>query len=283
MNETTHRGASVPIQRFGLGLAAAFAFLLPAGAVAQTAEKQPTLNLFPTQVVDTIKETGDSAKKLEDDLQNVMADLDRQMELYRRSKCEGAIEDSGCRQLSRQMASTYRKMLETMAQELPKIRRSITLTRDALERRLAAELGRNRTGAELQRLLRNEGREETASLRTRVRHDGVRLSDRFRQYYRLVNQGASGSLALIGAELYLDLEETSRLTALTEEQIQRGVLLANLSESFGTITPRMGGTVSDVKRVLFGEGEVGGEAQTVPADVRSTERSGFCSEFDPDC
>lgn len=261
---------------------------------AQTSGKQPTLNLFPTQIIDNVKETGDTAKKLEDNLQGVIQNLDQQMQLYRQSKCDGAPDDQGCKQISQQMAGAYRQMLDIMGAELPKMKSSVELTRSTLEKRLASELGWNRTGADLQRLLRREAGGVPSVERTRPRHEGVRLSDRFRQYSQLVGQGSQrqSSMALIGAEMYLDLEETAQLIDLTQQQIQRSRLLANLSESFGTITPKMEETVSGVKQVLFGESVTGADdSSIVPADTTNVvggtgdtgRKQKFCSEFNPDC
>ena len=77
------------------------------------------------------------------------------------------------------MAASYRVMLDTMADRLPEMERNIQITRDSLKTRLAKELGRNRTGADLQRLLRNNKQSISSVQRTRVRQQGARLSDRF--------------------------------------------------------------------------------------------------------
>lgn len=252
--------------------------LLQTPALAEDA--RPRLNIFPTQVVDNIRETGEAAKQLEDNLQGVIATLEQQQSLYRESKCEGAPDDQGCTQIAQQMASSYREMLDIMAEQLPEMERRTRVTRDALQQRLATEVGRNRTGKELQSLLRNDGRSAAAAQRTRSR-EGNRLSDRFQQYFSLVNQGSEGSLTLLGAQIYLDLEETSDLIALTRQQINQSRLMVNLTESFGTITPAMENTVSEVKRVVFGEGTAAaGEPMPAAEDPGA---AGFCSEFDPNC
>ncbi|MDZ7684832.1 MAG: hypothetical protein U5O39_07335 [Gammaproteobacteria bacterium] len=60
---------------------------------------------------------------------------------------------------------------------------------------------------------------------------GVRLSDRFKQYYDLVatrNNGASQSLAVIASDIYLDMDEASRLIAATRQEIGRAALMEQL-------------------------------------------------------
>jgi len=265
--------------------AAALGALLLAGAgAAQEPDAQPTLELFPSQAIDSIRETSERARALENDLQSVLAELEQQMSLYRESGCEGAVGDAGCQQINREMAATYGRMLDVMAAELPEMKHNIEVSRRTLEQRLAEQLGFGRTGAQLQELLR-EARAGARQGRTRPLGGGVRLSDRFRQYYRLVSQGGGGApAALVGARIYLDLEETSELIELTEQQMQRGRMLANLSESFGQVTPQMEQTIAEVKTVMFGQTAAGGGGEHIaPQRPAPQQREGFCSEFDPNC
>ncbi len=244
--------------------------------------RQPTLNIFSTQVIENIKETGDAARILETDLQSVIEELEKHQELYTESKCQGVVSDQGCDQISRQMASSYKAMLDTMANRLPEMERNIQITRGALKTQLAKELGRNRTGADLQRLLRNNKQSISSVQRTRVRQQGARLSDRFRKYFLLVNQSNTGSLALLGSEMYLDMDETLGLVQLTRQQIHRAQLYVDLSERMGTITPEMEQTVSEVKRIIFGEYD--DDSDFVPATLETADKPGkFCSEFDANC
>ena len=84
----------------------------------------------------------------------------------------------------------------------------------------------------------------------------MRLSDRFKQYYELVathRNGPSKSLAVVAADIYLDMEEASVLIAQTREEIGRATLLEELNQSFGVITPEMQKVVDGVKSILFGE------------------------------
>lgn len=275
------------------GRAAARRALVLAAALAATPvvspaqDSQPTLELFPKQSIDSIRETSESARALEQDLQSVVDDLESQMALYQDSGCEGAVNDSGCQEITRQMASSYNRMLDLMADRLPEMKQNINVTRDTLRKRLAEELGYGRTGADLQDLLGQGGPGARGgdSQRTRPIGGGVRLSDRFEQYYRLVSQSGGGvPSALVGARIYLDLEETSDLIELTEQEIQRGRMLTNLSESFGQVTPAMEETISGVKTVVLGESAAGRSSQgMVPDSPRSEGDTGFCSEFDPSC
>jgi hypothetical protein len=221
------------------------------------AARGPTLQLFPTTVLEDIKETGQVAEQMETGLQDVIARLDRQQQLYVQSKCDGAEEDPGCGRISRQLGATYMEMLDVMSSRLPDMERAVNSTRDSLERRLRAELGLKMTPWTLQETLLGNQPENAENAQPRLRgRSGLRLSERFRQYYTLVAQSgrsAEHSLAVVAADIYLDMEEASALIAQTQEEIGRATLLEELNQSFGVITPEMQQVVDGVKSILFGE------------------------------
>lgn len=84
----------------------------------------------------------------------------------------------------------------------------------------------------------------------------MRLSDRFSRYYNLVAQAgntSSHSLAIIAADIYLDMDEASDLIAKTRDEINRATLMEQLNQSFGQLTPDMEQVVTGVKSILFGD------------------------------
>lgn len=105
------------------------------------AARGPTLQLFPTTVLEDIKETGQVAEEMETGLQEVISRLDRQQQLYVESKCDGAVDDPGCTRISRQLGKSYMEMLDIMGQKLPDMERAVNSTRTSLETRLRSELG----------------------------------------------------------------------------------------------------------------------------------------------
>ena len=232
--------------------------LLPAAVCAAT--QAPTIKLFPTTVLEEIKHTGNVAAEMETGLQTVIGRLDEQQQLYLQSKCEGNEGDPGCEQLARQMGKSYLEMLAIMGDRLPEMETAVNNTSASLEKRLRSELGQKRTSWTLQELLvgaqsDSANKADRPVLRGR---SGMRLSDRFHQYYKLVAHSggeANSSLAVIASDIYLDMQETSRLIASTREEISRATLMEQLNQSFGTITPEMQEVVAGVKSILFGEDE----------------------------
>jgi hypothetical protein len=234
--------------------------LLFMSATVQAGPQPPTIQLFPTTVLEEIKHTGDVAAQMETGLQAVIGRLDEQQKLYLQSKCEGNEGDPGCERIARQMGKSYLEMLAIMGDKLPEMETAVNNTSASLEKRLRRELGQKKTSWTLQELLvgaQTDGANKADRPVLRGR-SGMRLSDRFHQYYQLVARSGgavNSSLAVIASDIYLDMQETSGLIARTREEISRATLMEQLNQSFGTITPEMQEVVAGVKSILFGENE----------------------------
>ena len=94
-------GAPAAKRLSGAILLLAFAATLPATALGNS----PTIRLFPTTVVEDLKQTSSVAREMETGLQEVIGRLDQQQQLYNESKCDGAESDPGCQRLAKQLAS----------------------------------------------------------------------------------------------------------------------------------------------------------------------------------
>lgn len=227
--------------------------------LAASAGTGPIVRLFPTTVLEDIRETGQVAADMEDSLQEVIRRMDLQQELYTESLCQGADGDAGCERIGRQLGATYLEMLELMGDRLPQMERSVNSTRVSLEKRLREEIGLRTTPTSLQDNLLGEVDQAgvVGANRPALRgRSGVRLSDRFQQYYELVasnGSGASQSLSVVAADIYLDMEDAEHLIAATQQEIARASLMEQLNQSFGLITPQMAAVVGGVKEILFGE------------------------------
>ena len=231
------------------------------------AKTSPTLRLFPTTVVESIKHTSETAKAMEVDLQSLIERLNQQEELYTASKCEGAEAEQGCSEISNQLSQTYLEMLNVMEARLPGMEDSVRATNTSLEQRIRKELGRKTTPRGLQKLL--DKTPLKASEPARYKRRSGKLSEKFRQYYRLVatapRTGSGGSLAAVAAEIYLDTQEVQDLIALTRDEISRTKLMIELDQIYGIITPEMFEMVGRVKTIIFGEIDEGGGIPDPPA------------------
>ena len=237
------------------GISLIFSLLISSQLYAQS--DAPTIRLFPTTVVEDLRQTSFVAKEMESGLQEVIGRLDQQQQLYLESKCDGAEDDPGCQRLSRQLGATYLDMLTIMEERLPDMEHTVNNTRLSLEKRLRSELGNKMTSWTLQETLLGGNPHETSAPSPTMRgRSGMRLSERFKQYYQLVASSSSQtdqSLAVLASDIYLDMVETSELIARTREEIARATLIEQLNQSFGTITPEMMEVVGGVKSILFGD------------------------------
>jgi len=227
------------------------------GATVNTRPDGPTIRLFPTTVVEDLRLTSTVAREMETGLQEVIGRLDQQQQLYQESKCEGAEEDPGCRHMAKQLGATYLEMLGIMEERLPDMEHTVNNTRLSLEKRLRSELGNKMTPWMLQETLLGSGPQGQPAAAPKLRgRSGMRLSERFKQYYQLVSSSGSKSdqsLAVLASDVYLDMEETSVLIARTREEIARATVMEQLNQSFGIVTPEMMEIVGGVKSILFGE------------------------------
>lgn len=236
---------------------AVVALFLP--GIATAATDAPTIRLFPTTVLEDIRQTSTVAKEMETGLQQVIGKLEQQQLLYEQSKCDGAEGDRGCERIAKQLGATYLEMLNIMNERLPDMEHTVNNTRLSLEKRLRSELGKKMTPWALQENLLGNQPDGTPKATPRLRgRSGMRLSERFNQYYQLVARAGTQSdqsLAVMASDIYLDMAETSDLIARTREEINRATLMEQLNQSFGIITPEMMGVVEGVKTILFGEAE----------------------------
>jgi len=239
----------------------------------------PTIRLFPTTVVEDLRQTGEVARDMETGLQEVIGRLDQQQQLYQESKCDGAENDAGCQRLARQIGATYLEMLTIMDERLPDMEHTVNNTRISLEKNLRSELGRKMTPWTLQEtLVGNPSKASSSKPSPTLRgRSGMRLSERFRQYHQLVATSGSHSdqsLAVLASDIYLDMEETSILIERTRQEIARATLMEQLNQSFGIITPEMMEVVGGVKTILFGDADAPAlVAGPPPASVEQAYRS----------
>lgn len=251
-------------------------FYVAVQGIPVAAKQSPTIRLFPTTVVENIKHTGEAARAMEQDLQSVIERLNQQETLYHASKCEGAGAEQGCNEIADQLGQTYLEMLNLMETRLPGMEDSVRATNASLQKRIRKELGHKSTPRDLQKLLSKTSQKPAESLR--YRRPSGRLSEKFRQYYKLVamapRSNSGGSLAAVAAEIYLDTREVQDLIALTRDEISRAKLMIDLDQAYGIITPEMFDMVGRVKTILFGESaEDEGIPEPPPGSVKAEYRS----------
>jgi hypothetical protein len=107
------------------------------------AKQAPTIRLFPTTVVENIKQTGQAAKAMEQDLQSVIERLNQQEALFTASKCEGAGAEPGCSDIAGQLSQTYMEPTPVLKNESARnwgAKQPLAACRKCLKRRLKSRV-----------------------------------------------------------------------------------------------------------------------------------------------
>lgn len=215
----------------------------------------PTLQLFPTSVVESLKTSAESAKHMENSLEGVISQFGSQMQLYEDSKCDNAGLDPGCAEIKKNIARSYSEMLSLMQEQIPDIKNAMTSTSKTLETNIRNKLGRNMTPMDLQRLIQGKKTGVSQFRKLSGKRQG-RMSKMLNGYYKMVSLGnkQSQSTALLAAEIYADSSEALEHLNNLEMEINRSMALVEINGIWnGGPTPEMVATVNNVKSLLFGE------------------------------
>lgn len=233
------------------------AIMLLASAQTHASATGPAISLFPTTVVENLRQTVETSKQMEQGLQTIISDMNQQFELYQASKCEGAEADAGCAQIRKQISNSYNRMLDEMEAALPEMERAVKTTTDSLASRLRTEIGRKMTPRDMQRMLKGKINPAVTPSSKNLSQRKSRLSATFRNYHALVARGGNdSSLATLAADIYLDSQEVLQFITLTKDEIARAKIHSGINDLLGDVTPQMLATVNGVKSLLFGEEEV---------------------------
>lgn len=234
----------------------------------QAAVAVPRLNLFPRNVTEQLRTTGQAAKAMETDLKGVIGELENQMKLYQASGCDNS-GDPGCEAIAGQISTKYGEMLDIMKQSLPEIKTSVQATHKGIETNIRKELGKKSTPADIQRML-------SAQTTPKVYNGRFSLSKRFAKYHSMIASQGQNNLATLAAEIYLDTNEVIRLIDLMEAEISRQATIIEIGKMYGTMTPEMIETVSGVKTLIFGESDDGAGLP----EAMGKEKTGFESPLE---
>lgn len=227
---------------------------LSLGSVVASAKPAPTINLFPTTVLENIKATSDSAHAMESNLEGVIQQMDQQYAAYKASKCEGSEADPGCSAIQRSISQSYIAMLDQLESELPAMEQAVQATKNSLEKSLRSQVGKKMSPRGLQRLLAGKTK-DVRSLRNRTGRKGVgRMSQVFKGYHQLVSRNrGNNAIPAMAADIYLDSLEVLQFIGMTRQEIAAAKTEASIMDAYSGITPQMLSTVGNVKALLFGE------------------------------
>ncbi len=224
-------------------------------------DNRPRINLFPTSVVESLSETSRAAVQMENRMYDVVEKLERQSQAYQRTGCEGS-NDSGCLTLRKSIRSTYKDMLDVMQESIPEMRSTLDNTARSMGGSLRGELGRKMTPGDVQRILAGRSASGQASLPPSA--SGPRegkMSKMFSRYYELVRRSGrqADALPVLASQIYLDSMQSLYFLDLIEAELSSQSTELVLELEWGELTDQITATVTDVKALLWGDENAGGE------------------------
>jgi hypothetical protein len=247
-------------------LAASLVAMLAAAPVSASSSS-PTLNLFPTTVVEDLKASAKTVKELEASLGGTIQRMDQQMGLYREAKCDGSGSDRGCTAIKQNISETYVEMLDQLGDKLPTMKRVMGSIQESLGKRIRTEIGRGMTPRDLQKLVENKGNNTPERLRnSRGTGSRTRFAKTFSRYYELVKQGGgaqSNNTAVLAAEIYDDARSAMKYLDLIQMEVDSARSMARIDGALmNGPSDEMIDTVNRVK-ILLGQ-DVGDGARLPP-------------------
>lgn len=225
-------------------------------AASQSGEPR-AVDLFPATVISDLKETELLAKQVETDLEKSIYDLEKQSQMYNQLDCSGQSDDDpGCAAIRQQIAQSYREMVGVLARELPNMKKKIKRAQSSLESRLSTMIGGAMTGQSLQENLVASTQSQTKVPSAYRGRGGMRLSQRFQQYYNLISSSRTtnkNTLTMLAANMYIDMTDSLAFIDMINNQILHDGVILDLDTEVGYVTPEMQEAVAGVKTILFGE------------------------------
>ena len=237
-------------------LALVIALVLPAGVSAQ----QPQIELFPSTVIEDLREAGEAAEAFETDMMPTITALQNEMAEYDKLNCRGAVADPGCMQAERLLGNAYSKFLDSLNKHIPDMLNSMENIKETQGSSISRQIGRGLTPRQLEGLISTSGAgvvdDQAEKILKGAGFEG-RMSQRFGDYRTLVssqavNQQQGGTvLAMIN---YLDAHSSAtQLRALQGDLLSQQTTL-KLPGAWGAPpSEQIRATVSSVQAVLFGE------------------------------
>lgn len=225
---------------------------IASGAMANS---RPTINLFPTSVVEQLRNSATSAQELEDGMQPIVAQLEKQMDLYKSSQCDTADADQGCAQIRKTLGETYSQMLGQLSDRLPSLRTAMSSIKSGVGTRIRKELGNKMTPRDLQRMLGGERDDKRIRNISGKRKSG-RISGMLSKYSEMISMTNThgGPTPALAAEIYLDSVGAMNEIEAMEMNIAHARTTIELGGYyFGEPSEAMVATVQGVKGLLFGE------------------------------
>jgi hypothetical protein len=199
------------------------------------------INPITPDIREKVRESTELVGQVEDTMAPKVADLEKIYKTYMET-CDGAEGDRGCVEIQNQIREKYRDVLETMAEDLPKVRASIDSTAADLGRSIKSKT-RNRS---LQEIYADLGKKGTPP---KVRGP---LSKKLSELLRALGPaGLNVSILELSLQTQSDLIAASEILNYVEAKVNSQKILLDVTQDFGVVSPEMANVMRGVAD-LFG-------------------------------
>lgn len=216
-------------------------------SAAVLAQNNPTLSLFPSTVKQDLKESVAATKKLEENIQPIIAQMAETEQLFRSANCDGEAGDAGCAQLKKQLQRQYLDMLTEVEAVLPEVEKSIKATHKSLSKSITKTLGKTKTPYQLQK----EFLSSATPITNKIRGKKGGLAKRLQSLLELTSTKSEPGSALVSASsFFLDANESLGIISQTRDAIAQAKTQAALDLELGNLSEEMMLTVGSVKAII---------------------------------
>ena len=219
----------------------------------------PTLKLFPSNVISSMKNSQASAEQMDQTLEPLAMQLQSQMDLYNDAQCDSDALDAGCLTIKQGISSAFTGLLQAIKGELPTMKTSLQSIDKNLGKSIKTKLGYSKTLLDLDAIV--QGKESSSQEVSRASRKGKKgMAQMFRSYNKMLARGGKQeSFALVAADIYAETYDALQALNTLEMNIDYSIARNQIDKAWGSEpSAEMVATVTAVKGLLYGyeEGEM---------------------------
>ena len=218
--------------------------------------KAPVINLIPVTAQEHIKESSRAAVEMRSALSSVFEDIEMQKSLWDAAKCDGMLDDPGCRQIQAKLRGSYKEMLQHLDEKLPELNETLEITAKSIEQRLYKELGKKKTLMQIQEMLLGSGADGKRQLQARTSNNSHNMLHLLREMSKAISSGGYAEAeALVASDIYINMTLATETISTMQAEINQTLATIDTYNAFDGLTDNQLKTVASVKSLLFGDVE----------------------------
>jgi hypothetical protein len=202
--------------------------------------REVPINPITPDIRSKLKESTVLVRNVEDSMGPKVSDLETIYKTYTET-CKGKESDRGCVEIQNQIREKYKEVLSTLANELPKVKRSVTNTANEL----GASLKKKTHGKDLKELYQHVSKKGTMP---KVRGP---LSKKLGEMLKALGRPSTNvSVLELSLQTQADLVSATEILAFLEAEISRQMVVVDMIQDFGALSPEMASVMKGVAEIF---------------------------------